>query len=59
MKGKRRPRANPPADRAYDSDGLATRRAKANIKPMQNRVNIPKFNKKLYRKSKRCFPDPL
>jgi transposase len=42
------------ADRAYDSDALrealATRRAKANIKPMPNRVNIPKFNKKLYRK---------
>jgi transposase len=42
------------ADRAYDSDALrdalATRRAQANIKPMPNRVNIPKFNKKLYRK---------
>jgi transposase len=42
------------ADRAYDSDALrdalATRRAKANIKPMPNRVNIPKFNKTLYRK---------
>jgi transposase len=42
------------ADRAYDSDALrdalAIRRAKANIKPMPNRVNIPKFNKKLYRK---------
>jgi transposase len=29
---------------------LAERGAKANIKPMPNRVNIPKFNKKLYRK---------
>jgi transposase len=42
------------ADRAYDSDALrealAKRRAKANIKPMPNRVNIPKFSKKLYRK---------
>jgi transposase len=42
------------ADRAYDSDALrealAQRRAKANIKPMPNRVNIPKFSKKLYRK---------
>jgi transposase len=42
------------ADRAYDSDALrdalATRRAKANIKPMPNRVNIPKFSPKLYRK---------
>ncbi len=42
------------ADRAYDSDALrdtlAERGAKANIKPMPNRVNIPKFNKKLYRK---------
>jgi transposase len=42
------------ADRAYDSDALretlAERGAKANIKPMPNRVNIPKFNKKLYKK---------
>jgi transposase len=42
------------ADRAYDSDALrntlAERGARANIKPMPNRVNIPKFNKKLYRK---------
>ena len=42
------------ADRAYDSDALrdalATRRAQANIKPMPNRVNIPKFSPKLYRK---------
>jgi transposase len=42
------------ADRAYDSDALrdtlAERGAKANIKPMPNRVNIPKFNKRLYKK---------
>lgn len=42
------------ADRAYDSDALratlAKRRAKANIKPMPNRVNVPRFNKKLYKK---------
>jgi len=42
------------ADRAYDSDALretlAERGAKANIKPMPNRLNIPKFNKRLYRK---------
>ena len=42
------------ADRAYDSDALrealAARGAKANVKPMPNRVNIPKFNKRLYRK---------
>jgi transposase len=42
------------ADRAYDSDALrntlAERGAKANIKPMPNRANIPKFNKKLYGK---------
>jgi transposase len=42
------------ADRGYDSDALratlAKRRARANIKPMPNRVNIPKFNKKLYKK---------
>jgi transposase len=42
------------ADRGYDSDALrntlAERGAKANIKPMPNRVNIPKFNKQLYRK---------
>ena len=41
------------ADRAYDSDALrvalAKRRAKANIKPMPNRVNIPRFNKNLYK----------
>ena len=42
------------ADRAYDSDALretlAGRGAKANVKPMPNRVNIPKFNKRLYKK---------
>ncbi len=42
------------ADRAYDSDALretlAERGAKANIKPMRHRVNIPKFNKRLYKK---------
>jgi len=42
------------ADRAYDSDALrdmlAERGARANIKPMPNRVNIPKFNRRLYRK---------
>jgi len=42
------------ADRAYDSDALrdtlAERGAKANIKPMPNRVNIPKFNRQLYKK---------
>jgi len=42
------------ADRAYDSDALrdtlAERGAKANIKPMPNRVNIPKFNRRLYKK---------
>jgi transposase len=42
------------ADRAYDSDALrktlAARGAKANVKPMPNRVNIPKFSKLLYKK---------
>jgi transposase len=42
------------ADRAYDSDALRqtlkARGAKANVKPMPNRVNIPKFNKRLYKK---------
>ena len=46
------------ADRAYDSDALrealATRRAKANIKPMPNRVNVPKFNKKTLPKENFC-----
>jgi transposase len=42
------------ADRAYDSDALrqdlAVRGAKANVKLMPNRVNLPPFNKRLYRK---------
>jgi transposase len=42
------------ADRAYDShalrETLAARGAKANVKPMPNRVNIPKFDKRQYRK---------
>ena len=42
------------ADRAYGSDALretlAARGAKANVKPMPNRVNIPKFNKRLCKK---------
>jgi len=42
------------ADRAYDSDALretlAARGATANVKPMPNRVNIPEFSKRLYRK---------
>jgi transposase len=42
------------ADRAYDSDALretlAARGATANVKPMPNRVNIPKFSKRLYKK---------
>ena len=42
------------ADRAYDSDtlrqDLATRGARANVKLMPNRVNLPPFNKRLYRK---------
>ena len=41
------------ADRAYDSDALrqnlAARGAKANVKLMPNRVNLPPFNKRLYR----------
>ena len=41
------------ADRGYDSDGLrkkmADRGAWANIKPMQNRVNVPVFSPWLYR----------
>jgi transposase len=40
-------------DRAYDSDALrqdlATRGAKANVRLMPNRVNLPPFNKRLYR----------
>ncbi len=42
------------ADRAYDSDALheslAARGARANVKPMPHRVNLPRFNKRLYRK---------
>ena len=42
------------ADRAYVSDALrqdlATRGARANVKLMPNRVNLPPFNKRLYRK---------
>jgi transposase len=42
------------ADRAYDSDALrldlAKRGARANVKLMPNRVNLPPFNKRLYRK---------
>jgi transposase len=42
------------ADRAYDSDALrldlAARGARANVKLMPNRVNLPPFNKRLYRK---------
>jgi transposase len=40
-------------DRAYDSDALrqnlANRGATANVKLMPNRINLPPFNKKLYR----------
>jgi len=40
-------------DRAYDSDALrqdlATRGARANVRLMPNRVNLPPFNKRLYR----------
>jgi len=42
------------ADRAYDSNALrqtlAARGARANIKPMPNRVCVPRFNRRLYRK---------
>lgn len=42
------------ADRGYDSDALradlAARGACANVKLMPNRVNLPPFNKRLYRK---------
>jgi transposase len=42
------------ADRGYDSDALrldlAMRGARANVKLMPNRVNLPPFNKRLYRK---------
>ncbi len=41
-------------DRGYDSDALrlelATRGARANVRLMPNRVNLPPFNKKLYKK---------
>ena len=41
------------ADRAYDSDALrqslAARGAFANIKPLRNRVNLPRFSAFLYR----------
>ena len=40
-------------DRGYDSDALrldlATRGARANVRLMPNRVNLPPFNKRLYR----------
>src|SRR5665213_1487506 len=40
-------------DRAYDSDALredlAARGARANVRLMPNRVNLPPFNKRLYR----------
>jgi transposase len=42
------------ADRAYDSNALrqtlAARGARANVKPMPNRVTAPRFNRRLYRK---------
>jgi transposase len=42
------------ADRAYDSNALrqtlAARGARANVKPMPNRVMVPRFNRRLYRK---------
>lgn len=42
------------ADRGYDSDALrinlAARGARANVKLMPNRINLPPFNKRLYRK---------
>ena len=41
------------ADRAYDSDelrrSLTLRGAKANVRLMPNRVNLPPFSKRLYR----------
>src|ERR1700678_1439356 len=41
------------ADRAYDSDALrqnlAARGARANVRLMPNRVNLPPFSKRLYR----------
>ena len=42
------------ADRGYDSDALrrdlAERGARPNVRLMPNRVNLPPFNKRLYRK---------
>ena len=42
------------ADRVYDSDALhrklAARGARANVKPMPQRTNIPTFDRKLYRR---------
>ena len=42
------------ADRAYDSNALhetlAARGARANVKPMPQRLNPPHFSKRLYRK---------
>jgi transposase len=42
------------ADRAYDSNALrqtlAARGARANVKPMPNRVTPPRFDRRLYRK---------
>lgn len=42
------------ADRAYDSNALrqtlAARGARANVKPMPNRVTVLRFNRRLYRK---------
>jgi transposase len=47
-------RQRPPGRRAYDSEALrlelAARGARANIKLMPNRVNVPPFNKRFYRK---------
>lgn len=44
-------------DCAYDSDtlrqDLAARGARANVKLMPNRVNLPPFNKRLYRQRNR------
>jgi transposase len=41
------------ADRAYDSNALhqtlAARGAKANVKPMPHRINLPRFSKRLYK----------
>jgi transposase len=41
------------ADRAYDSNALhetlAAHGARANVKPMPHRINLPRFSKRLYR----------